>query len=142
MNLSFFKCFLSLLKKWDILNIHKTCIMSTLSLISWSTWHLKRTLILFSRIESDIKYHFKDKDIYSSHKMILCFFIAALATVIECGVINTIDQGMLHNFCYFKAKFFQLCIFSMKKMYCLSSYWAARRMKRTKNTIPKNFTFD
>ena len=43
--------------------------------------------------------------------MILCFFIAALATVIESGVINTIDQGMLHNFCYFKDKFFKLCIF-------------------------------
>ena len=43
--------------------------------------------------------------------MILCYFIAALATVIECGVINTIDQGMLHDFCYFQAKIFQLCIF-------------------------------
>jgi hypothetical protein len=43
--------------------------------------------------------------------MILCFFITALATVIECGVINTIDQGNLHNFCYFKVKTFQLCIF-------------------------------
>ena len=68
-------------------------------------------VILFPGVELDIKYHFKDKDVYSSYKMILCFFIAALATVIECGVINTIDQGMLHNFCYFKDKFFQLCIF-------------------------------
>ena len=53
--------------------------------------------------------------------MILCFFIAALATVIESGVINSIDQGMFHNFCYLKAKIFQLWIFYMNKFYRLAT---------------------
>ena len=146
MNLSFFKCFLSLLKKWDILNIHRTCIMSTLILISWSTWHLKRTLNIFSRIESDIKYHFKDTEVYSSYKMILCFFITALATVIECGVINTIDQGMLHslmlhNFCYFKDKFFQLCIFFHEQI-SLPQQLLSSQEDESNTQILKNLTFD
>ena len=124
-------------------NLHN--IMSTLILISWSTWHLKRTLNLFSRIESDIKYHFKDKEVYYIYKMILCFFIAALATVIECGVINTIDQGMLHslmlhNFCYFKDKFFQLCIFFHEQI-SLPQQLLSSQEDESNTQILKKFNF-